>query len=181
MLRELKERAETQHIPVIILSVAQDETSGYRLGALDYIVKPLDERRLLDSVSRILERKGKVLIADDAESTAKMLIEVLSRYGYQPVLAMNGYEALAVARREQPDLILLDLRMPGMDGYEALTRLKRDPETRDIPILVMSAHAADPVQERLRLKRMGANDFLSKPFSLEDLLVEIQRIAFGNA
>ncbi|MBN1642734.1 MAG: response regulator [Anaerolineae bacterium] len=181
VLRELKERPETQHIPVIILTVAQDETNGYRLGALDYIVKPLDERRLLDSISRILERKGTILIADDAESTAKMLIDVLSRYGYQPILAMNGYEALAAARRERPDLILLDLRMPGMDGYEALTRLKKDPETRQIPILVMSAHAADPVQERLRLKRMGASDFLAKPFSLEDLLVEVQRVAFGAA
>jgi CheY-like chemotaxis protein len=94
---------------------------------------------------------------------------------------MNGYETLAAARREQPDLILLDLRMPGMDGYEALTRLKKDSETRRIPILVMSAHAADPVQERLRLQAMGAEDFVAKPFSLEDLLGEVERIAFSES
>jgi CheY-like chemotaxis protein len=107
-----------------------------------------------------------------------LLFELLSRYGYQPLLAVNGYETLAVARREQPDLILLDLKMPGMDGYEALTHLKKDPHTRGIPILVMSAHAVDPVQERLRVQDMGANDFFAKPLSLDVLLREIQNTVF---
>jgi CheY-like chemotaxis protein len=180
VLRELKERPQTKRIPVIVLSVAQDETDGYRLGAVDYIVKPVDEARLLESISQILHSKGKILIAEDAEGTATMLFELLGRYGYQAMLAVNGYETLAVARREQPDLILLDLKMPGMDGYEALTHLKKDPQTRNIPILVMSAHAVDPVQERLRVQDMGANDFFAKPLSLDALLGEIQRIAFDG-
>jgi PAS domain S-box-containing protein len=180
VLRELKERPQTTHIPVIVLSVAQDETDGYRLGALDYIVKPVDENRLLESISQILHSKGKILIAEDTEDTATMLFELLSKYGYQTLLAANGYEALAVARREQPGLILLDLKMPGMDGYEALTHLKKDPQTRNIPILVMSAHAVDPVQERLRLQEMGATDFFAKPLSLDVLLRGIQRIAFDG-
>jgi signal transduction histidine kinase/DNA-binding response OmpR family regulator len=177
VLRELKARPETSHIPVIVLSVVQDETNGYRLGAVDYIVKPLDEQRLLSSVSKILNRRGTVLIAEDTPDTAELLTELLTKNGYQALHAGNGYETLAMARRDQPDLILLDLRMPGMNGYEALTRLKKDPQTRKIPILVMSAHAADPVQERLRLQAMGAAQFLSKPFSLEDLLTEIERMA----
>lgn len=178
VLRELKAHPETAHIPVIVLSVVQDETSGYRLGAVDYIVKPLDEQRLLGSVSLILNRRGQILIAEDTEDTAELLVELLSGNGYEVLHAVNGYETLAIARRESPDLILLDLRMPGMDGYEALTRLKKDPETRNIPIMVMSAHAADPVQERLRLQAMGAEDFVSKPFSLENLLDRVERIAF---
>lgn len=177
VLRELKARQETMHIPVIVLSVVQDEINGYRLGAVDYIVKPLDEQRLLSSVSHILSRKGKILIAEDTEDTAEMLIDLLSGHGYEILHATNGYEVLAVARRECPDLILLDLRMPGMDGYEALTRLKKDPETRNIPIMVMSAHAADPMQERLRVQAMGAEAFISKPFSLENLLEGIHRVA----
>ncbi|HUT21028.1 MAG TPA: response regulator [Anaerolineae bacterium] len=180
VLRELKERPQTKRIPVIVLSVAQDETDGYRLGAVDYIVKPVDEAQLLESISQILHSKGKILIAEDAEGTATMLFELLGRYGYQAMLAVNGYETLAVARREQPDLILLDLKMPGMDGYEALTHLKKDPQTRNIPILVMSAHAVDPVQERLRVQDMGANDFFAKPLPLDALLREIQRIAFDG-
>jgi PAS domain S-box-containing protein len=180
VLRELKARPETAHIPVIVLSVVQDETSGYRLGAVDYIVKPLDEQRLLGSVAYILNRKGTVLIAEDTQDTADLLTELLTKHGYEALHAINGYETLATARREHPDLILLDLRMPGMDGYEALTRLKKDTETRNIPILVMSAHAADAVQERLRLQAMGAEDFVSKPFSLEELIQEVERIAFSE-
>jgi PAS domain S-box-containing protein len=180
VLRELKSDARTAHIPVIVLSVVQDETSGYRLGAVDHIVKPIDERRLLDSMARALSHKGKILIAEDTPDTATMLIELLKRHDYEPLHAVNGYETLALARRERPGLILLDLRMPGMDGYEALTRLKKDPTTKDIPIVVMSAHAADPVQERLRLRAMGAEDFLSKPLSLEKLLAEIERVAFSE-
>jgi CheY-like chemotaxis protein len=181
VLRELKERPQTTRIPVVVLSVAQDETDGYRLGALDYIVKPVDENQLLETISQILHSKGKILIAEDTEDTATMLFELLSRYGYQTLLAANGYEALAVARREQPGLILLDLKMPGMDGYEALTHLKKDPQTRSIPILVMSAHAVDPVQERLRVQEMGATDFFAKPLSLDALLRGIQRIAFDGS
>jgi len=180
VLRDLKARSETAHIPVIILSVVQDETSGYKLGAMDYITKPLDENRLVESISRTLDSKDKVLIAEDAPDTAEMLIELLKKRDYEPLLAMDGYETLALARRERPKLILLDLRMPGMDGYEALTRLKKDSETRDIPILVMSAHAADPVQERLKVQAMGARDFLSKPFSLKKLIEEIERVCIGQ-
>jgi DNA-binding response OmpR family regulator/two-component sensor histidine kinase len=175
VLRELKARPETSHIPVIILSVVRDETSGYRLGAVDYVLKPIDKERFLRSISTALDVKEKVLIAEDDPDTAEMLAELLSRNEYVPLHAVNGYETLALARREHPGLILLDLRMPGMDGYEALTRLKRDPETHDIPILVMSAHAADPIQERLKVQSMGAEDFLSKPLSMEELMAEIER------
>lgn len=175
VLRELKARPETSHIPVIILSVVQDETSGYHLGAVDYVVKPIDKERLLQGISTVLDSKEKVLIAEDDSDTAAMLIELLHISGYVPLHAVNGYEVLALTRREHPGLILLDLRMPGMDGYEALTRLKEDPETRNIPILVMSAHAADSVQERLKVQSMGALDFFSKPLSMEELMVEIEQ------
>jgi len=176
VLRELKERQETAHIPVIVLSVVQDETSGYRLGAADYITKPVTEDRLLDSISRVLGAKGKILIAEDDISTAEMLIALLERHEFQVFHAKDGYEALAFARRERPGLILLDLKMPGMDGYEALARLKKDPETRRIPILAMSAHTVDAVQERARLQQMGAYDLFAKPFDLDELVAEIIRM-----
>jgi len=79
-----------------------------------------------------------------------------------------------MARRYRPNLILLDLRLPGMDGYEALTHLKRDAVTQAIPIVAMSAHVADAEQERKRLIALGANSFLPKPFSIEELLNEVE-------
>jgi CheY-like chemotaxis protein len=178
VLRELKARPETAHIPVIVLSVVQDETSGYKLGAAGYITKPVDKQLLVSSVSHILGQKGKVLVAEDDKDTAEMLVKLLESHHLQTFHAVDGYETLSIARRERPGLILLDLRMPGMDGYEALTRLKKDPETRKIPILVMSAHAVDTIQERAKLQKMGAYDFFPKPFDLDELMEEIAQM--GN-
>jgi PAS domain S-box-containing protein len=175
VLRDLKANPQTANIPVIILSVVQDAESGLQLGAIDYITKPINEARLLTAVGNILARKGRVLIAEDDPDTGGLLTELLVRQGFETVRALNGYEALAAAYRERPDLILLDLRMPGMDGYEALTRLKRDPATQHIAIIAMSAHSADVEVERQRLQAMGVREFLSKPFSFGLLLGEIEQ------
>lgn len=176
VLRELKANPCTADIPVLILSIVQDKESGFRLGAVDYLTKPIDEHQLVESVQAILDRKSRVLIAEDNPETASLLTRILDRYGFLTMVAVNGYEALATARREKPGLILLDLRMPGMDGYEALVRLKQDVETRDIPIIAMSAHAADYSSEREKLLSLGAVEFLSKPFSVEQLVVELERV-----
>ena len=175
VLRDLKSNPKTANIPVIILSVVQDAESGLQLGAVNYVTKPINEEQLLTAVESVLARKGKVLIAEDDPDTNSLLTELLIRQGFETVRALNGYEALAAAYRERPDLILLDLRMPGMDGYEALTRLKRDPATRDIPIIAISAHSADVEMERQRLQALGVREFLSKPFSFDLLLGEIER------
>jgi DNA-binding response OmpR family regulator len=177
VLRELKTRPETSHIPVIVLSVVQDEDSGYNLGAAGYITKPVDKALLISSVSHILGQRGKVLVAEDDVGAAEMLVDLLESQHLQCFHAVNGYETLSIARREQPGLILLDLQMPGMDGYEALTRLKKDPETCTIPILVMSAHAGDTLEERVRLKEMGAYDFFPKPFDVDELMAEIVQMS----
>jgi len=175
VLQQLKATPRTADIPVVILSIVQDEESGLRLGAVDYLIKPIDESRLIESVQTILDRRARVLIAEDDSNTAGLLTRTLERYGFSTSVAMDGYETLAMARREKPGLILLDLRMPGMDGYEALVRLKQDVETRDIPIVAMSAHAADYLSERQRLLSLGAVEFLSKPFTVEELVAELER------
>ncbi len=176
VLRTLKANPRTSDIPVLILSIVQDEESGFRLGAMDYLTKPINESQLIDSIKSILDRRAQVLIAEDNPDTANLLTHMLERYGYLTTVAVNGYETLALARREKPGLILLDLRMPGMDGYEALVRLKQDVETRDIPIIAMSAHAADYRSERQKLLSLGAAEFLSKPFTVEQLVAEFERV-----
>ncbi|OQY26064.1 MAG: hypothetical protein B6I34_00685 [Anaerolineaceae bacterium 4572_32.1] len=175
VLRQLKANPKTEDIPVVILSIVQDEESGLRLGAVDYLSKPIDEKRLIGSVKAILERQEQILIAEDNPDTAGLLTQMLENYDFSTLVAVDGYEALAMARREKPGLILLDLRMPGMDGYEALVRLKRDAETCDIPIVAMSAHASDYSAEREKLLSLGAVEFLSKPFSVKELVVELER------
>jgi PAS domain S-box-containing protein len=176
VLQALKANPRTADIPVLILSIVQDAESGFRLGAVDYLTKPIDEQRLIGSVRSILDHKARVLIAEDDVDAAGLLAQMLESNGFLTSVAADGYETLAIARREKPGLILLDLRMPGMDGYEALVRLKRDEETRDVPIIAMSAHAADYRAERERLLSLGAADFLSKPFNMEHLVAQLEAV-----
>ena len=174
VLRWLRENPATADIPVIVMSIAQDDGSAWKLGIVDYLTKPVEDEDLLRSVERALTWQGRVLIVEDDVDTVGLLSATMRQIGFTPLVAANGYEALAMARRYRPDLILLDLRLPGMDGYESLTHLKRDAITQTIPIVAISAHVADADKERKRLIALGANSFLAKPFSIEDLLAEVE-------
>ncbi len=151
-----------------------DDGTARDLGAVDYLTKPIEEKELLQSVEEALTWQGRVLIVEDDADTVGLLSATMRRIGFTPLIASDGYEALTMARRHRPDLILLDLRLPGMDGYEALTHLKRDAVTQTIPIVAISAHVADVDQERKRLIALGAAAFLPKPFSIGELLDEIE-------
>lgn len=170
----LKEGPVTADIPVIVLTVVPDEGTVWKLGIVDYLTKPVGREELLQRVESALTWQGRVLIVEDDADTVGLLSAAMRQVGFTPLVAGGGYEALATARRYRPDLILLDLRLPGMDGYEALAHLKRDAVTQTIPIVAVSAHVANAAQERKRLVALGAASFLPKPFSIEELLDEIE-------
>lgn len=174
VLRELKETPATADIPVIAMTIAQDDGTAWTLGAADYLTKPVDSAVLLGSVEQALTWQGRVLIVEDDPDTVGLLSSTMRQIGFTPLVASDGYEALALARRYRPDLILLDLRLPGMDGYESLTHLKRDAVTQTIPIIAISAHVSHVEEERNRLVALGAASFVPKPFSVEDLLAEVE-------
>ncbi|MCP4541139.1 MAG: response regulator, partial [Chloroflexi bacterium] len=153
---------------------AQDDGSAWQLGAVDYLTKPVENEILLRSVEEALTWQGRVLIVEDDPETVGMFSATVRKIGFTPLVSANGYEALALARRYRPDLILLDLRLPGMDGYEALTHLKRGVVTQTIPIIAVSAHVGEVDQERSRLIALGAASFLPKPFSIEELVTEME-------
>lgn len=117
-----------------------------------------------------MSAKGTVLVVDDDPGIVSLLEVVLEDDGYS-VLAAVGGAALQVAHDQHPDLVLLDIMMPGMDGVEVSQRLRADPQTADIPIVVMSAH------DRLRAtsSRMPVNDSLPKPFEMSDLCATVAR------
>jgi PAS domain S-box-containing protein len=183
VLRALKENAVTVDIPVVVLTIKQDDGRARRLGAVDYVNKPVEKVDFLRVVKRALTWQGRVLIVEDDVDTGDFISEAVRQIGFTPLLASNGYEALALARRFRPDLVFLDLRLPGMDGYEALTHLKRDAVTQTIPIVAISAHVTDAEQEQKRLVALGATSFLPKPFSVKDLMREVEealRPVFGS-
>jgi len=124
------------------------------------------------SVERWQVQKAKVMIADDSFESVELLTALLSDRGYEIVVAFDGEEALTKAREETPDLLLLDIMMPKMDGYEVCRRLKADPHTARIPILMLSARGAIP--DRVKGLDLGAEDYFTKPFNLKELVARVQ-------
>ena len=174
VLQALKNNPVTSDIPIIALTIMPDDGSAWDFGIMDYLTKPIETEELRRSVEKAMAWRGRVLIVEDDPDTAEMLSAAMRQTGFTPLVAVGGYEALAMARRYRLNLILLDLRLPGMDGYEALTHLKRDTVTQTIPIIAVSAHVSDVEQERKRLIALGAATFIPKPFSIVDLLNEIE-------
>jgi PAS domain S-box-containing protein len=175
ILDTLKTDAETAPIPVIMLTIIEDDGDAMARGSSAYMVKPVNEQLLLEQVETALTRHGRVLIVEDDPDITDMLTRTLRRVGFTTESAGDGYEALATARRVHPDVILLDLRLPGMDGYEALSHLKRNIATGAIPIIALSAHVSNPVAERERLIMLGASDFLLKPLGIEEVVTAVDR------
>ena len=116
--------------------------------------------------------KPTILIADDRPETVQLVHDLLMMEGFQVVTALDGQEALDRIRRYLPDLVLLDLNMPRLDGYEVCLQLKADPATADIPVLMLTAWA-EPDQ-RVKGLQVGAEDYLAKPFDHRELLARIR-------
>src|SRR3712207_3240424 len=117
---------------------------------------------------------AKILLVEDNEMNRDMLSRRLMRRGYKVVLAVDGSEALALAQSEAPDLILLDMSLPVLDGWEATRRLKAAPETRAIPIIALTAHAMSG--DRERALEAGCDDYATKPIELPQLLAKIEAL-----
>ncbi len=115
----------------------------------------------------------KILLADDAKNIILVLKMSLEKAGYEVMVARDGLIALKLAQEEDPDLILLDIVMPKMNGFLVLEALKDDPETAEIPVIFISAKSEDKDLERAKL--LGANDYLVKPINQEELLTTIEK------
>ena len=115
-----------------------------------------------------------ILVVDDYQDAREMYAEYLQYSGFRVAEAKNGNEAVAQARSLKPDLILMDLSLPGMDGWEATRVLKADEETRHIPIVALTGHALAGASEGAR--KAGCDSFVTKPCLPDDLVVEVRRM-----
>jgi CheY-like chemotaxis protein len=115
-----------------------------------------------------------ILVVDDYQDAREMYAEYLQFSGFRVAEARNGNEAVAQARSLKPDLILMDLSLPGMDGWEATRVLKADDETRHIPIVALTGHALAGASEGAR--KAGCDSFVTKPCLPDDLVVEVKRM-----
>jgi signal transduction histidine kinase/DNA-binding response OmpR family regulator len=141
VLKELKADPELCEIPVVLVTIMRDRDLGFALGAADYITKPLDREAVVRVVGRHLRGEGRaqVLVVDDDPKTRDLLRRTLRKAGWSVAEAANGCEALKSLERARPALILLDLLMPGMDGFEVLERLQADEMWREVPVIIVTA------------------------------------------
>lgn len=119
-------------------------------------------------------KKGKILVVDDEVNITQILEFSIGAEGFDVITAQNGEEAIEKARREQPDLIILDIMMPKIDGYEACRILKANPLTKHIPVVLLTAKGRE-VDKRLGYE-VGATDYIVKPFSPNKLIEKIHRL-----
>jgi CheY-like chemotaxis protein len=148
-LSALKADAELVDLPVIMLTIVDDKSMGYALGAVDYLTKPIDRERLVAVLSRY-RRDRSVLVIDDDPGLRSLVRRTLEREGYGVVEAENGRVALDRMREATPGVILLDLMMPDMDGFDFITELRHEEPWRDIPVIVITAKDLT-AEERERL------------------------------
>ncbi len=119
----------------------------------------------------MIENQSRVLIVDDIEENLRVLTETLTEEGFYPLQAKSGERAIAIALKAQPDLILLDIKMPGMDGYETIGKLKSDPQTAAIPVIFISA--LNQIEDKVKGFNSGAVDYISKPFQKEEVIARV--------
>lgn len=127
----------------------------------------------VESVNAIMRELTKILVVEDSGLIRKSIVQTLTENHYKVVEAKDGYEALAQLSNEQPDLVLLDLILPKIDGYEVLSRMKKKTSFKDIPVIVLTSR--DTLFDKLKGKMSGSDEYLTKPFEKADLLTIIHK------
>ena len=121
----------------------------------------------------------KILLVEDNEMNRDMLSRRLLRNGYDVVMAVDGQQAVSMAATERPDLILMDMSLPVIDGWEATRRVKDSPQTQHIPVIALTAHAM--AEDKDKAKAAGCDDFDTKPVDIQRLVGKIKALLNGNA
>ncbi len=199
VLAQLKADPATQAIPVIIVSVVDEPAKGLEGGAAEYLVKPVSREQIRQALGRVptpangvhealvvaldapvapppapKTAGAMILLAEDNEINIQAIGDYLQDNGYHVVVARNGGEALERAREKKPDLILMDIQMPEMDGLEATRRLRAEAALAATPIIALTALAMPG--DRERCLAAGANDYLTKPVSVKGLVQTIEKL-----
>ncbi len=177
VLQHVKSDPELSRIPVVLCSFSPDREKGYALGAFEYLLKPVDRRRLLSVVNRLAGdgQEGSLLVIEDDLEARLLVRRCLEKVGWEVVEAENGRVGLARLDEVIPDIILLDLLMPQMDGFEVLEKLHDREDWRDIPVIVVTARDLTEA-ELLRLNRRVDEALRSRICSPEDLVDRVRSL-----
>lgn len=185
VLSALKTTPDLADIPVIVLTMVDDKHRGFALGAADYLTKPIDYKRLATLLNKYQPDRqdgsttsvGRVLIVEDDLGTREMFYRILVKAGWSVDVAENGRVGLEQLSQNQPDLILLDLMMPEVDGFQFITELRRNPHHRHIPIIVVTAIDLSS-SDQLRLNGYVEQVLQKGNYNRDDLLREVRDLVF---
>ncbi|MDM8545989.1 response regulator [Candidatus Venteria ishoeyi] len=176
ILPTLKNNPQLINVPVLMLSMLEKENQGYSLGASGYLLKPVEHEQLAGVLDKYRPRDNDtplMLVVDDDTMHLDMLERMLSKTGWRVKKAQNGRLALEAIRHEQPDLILSDLMMPEMDGFELIENLRNNPSWKLIPVVVLTAKDLTE-DDKCRLSESAATVFRKGSYSHDRLLSEVR-------
>jgi CheY-like chemotaxis protein len=174
VLSALKGNKDTTDIPVVMVTMTDDPHTGYVLGASDYLTKPIDPGRLALVMNRHLAPGATVVVVDDDPAARQMTGRLLRKSGWKVIEAENGRVALQRLSDQPADLIIVDLMMPEMDGFDLVDALRRDRERHSTPIVVMTAKDITE-EERQRLNGSVRQVLRKAPHRREELLSAVRR------
>jgi len=181
VLQELKTAPETKDIVVVVVSVFGEKDCGYYLKAIDYLIKPIDKEGMLRTLEchNVAEKQGDkpshILVIDDEPKTVELIATVLEAKGYRVQRAYGGKEGIDLATRNDYNLIILDLMMPVVDGFDVVEELQKHPRSKDVPLIISTAMDLSQ-KDILRLRGKVESIAQKGKFSKEDLLRYIRRI-----
>jgi CheY-like chemotaxis protein len=175
VLQMLKSDPETESIPVIMVSMVDDGSKGVALGAVEHLRKPVDRDQLRQVVAKYIHAEGKVLVIEDDLSIQDIIRKSLDSGNIDTLIANNGKEALDILSKQWPDLILLDLMMPVMDGFEFLSHFRKLEGSEKIPVIVVTAKDLSS-QERDELASSVTGIFTKQENYVEDLIESVASI-----
>jgi CheY-like chemotaxis protein len=181
VLTALKSDPQLSDIPVIMLTIMDEKQMGYALGAADYLTKPIDWERLADLLQRYecARPPCPVLIVEDDPAMREMLRRRLEKEGWTVTEAANGRTGLERMAGRRPDLILLDLMMPEMDGFQFLDEVRNQEAWRSIPVIVITAKELTP-EERQRLNGSVEKILQKGAYTREDLIGEVRDLVTAS-
>jgi len=175
VLQVLKSMPETRNIPVVITSITEEKELGFTLGAIDYFVKPVDRRRFLKKIAELsITRREKVLVVDDNPADVRLVAAILEAENMGALCAYGGEEGVRMAKENDPSLIVLDILMPDLDGFEVIERLRQDKKTRNIPIIILTAKELS--EEELKKLWQTKAIIMKAAFKREDFVSEVKKV-----
>jgi signal transduction histidine kinase/CheY-like chemotaxis protein len=175
VLTALKNSPELYDVPVIMLTMVDDQQMGFTLGAADYLTKPIDRARLLDVLARYRRQDARVLLVEDDAPTRELVRRTLEKEGFVVEEAANGQAGLACLSEAPADLVVLDLMMPVMDGFQFIASMRCDPRWRTTPVVVVTAKELT-AEDRRRLEGNVQNVLQKCVYQRDELLAEVRRL-----